>query len=164
MKLFRPQPEESAVECLERRSNALIDAVNKWSTRDQVVNLEDGQRVKEDFSEFEQQELNLKCRCLHKAYDFALIHMPNYTWKECCEMASKQMKSEATSKFSYKFIANLNIEFRKQEGFDNPIRKKEYHVEFFALFPEARTKLFQWGSSTWKHSVWMEQGSLYWMS
>lgn len=102
----------------------MVEAINSWNTRDRAVSSEDravsseeDQRVQNNMTMHQQQELTLKCQTLHKAHDKSLIHVPNL---EICQSTASQMKIEEAPKNGHKFAMNLNTEFCRQEAFNNP--------------------------------------------
>ena len=56
-----------------------------------------------------------KISSLRQAYLFALKHMNEKTWQECCEMSIKTMQNVGIKSVSnFRTIQNYNISYRKQ--------------------------------------------------
>ena len=86
--------------------------------------------------------VRLKCMYLRTTYYFAVQHMNEITWKECCRLAVEDLQGYGLTYITNeKSIRRWNISFRRNETFSIPFQKEKRHPKLFSFFPEAKEKL-----------------------
>ena len=91
--LFKPAPDESAVDCLDRRIELFYQVENDCRLKADI--LEGGEEALEELNDIQKGKLGHDCRFLRKAYEIALVNLgkgdDQYTWLRCCEEAIKEI-------------------------------------------------------------------------
>ena len=124
---------ETCSECLVRRGELLLNA----STDDDVLLglLPDIDDISEA-TDKQKENVRLQCMYLRTAYYFAIQHMNEITWKECCRLAVEDLQGYGLTYITNeKSIRRWNISFRTNETFSIPFQKEKRHPKLFSFFP-----------------------------
>ena len=138
--LFNPIPEETVLECIERRIELLSDA----SLDDDVlIKLVANVDSNSFLTSKQREKLRTQCIYLKEVYEIAVNHMNNITWKECCAKSIDQVARNIGKRMikNEKTIRRWNIIFRKQELLEVSNARKSREPKLFVFFPETQEKM-----------------------
>jgi hypothetical protein len=139
--LFHPlETDGDAKDTIQRRVK-MLQSVHE--TEDGWRNVVDGRDPKDFCSKTDIFIVRQRSAILCCAYQLALDHMNDWTWRKCCEEACEQMNRVGLKQAThYKTVTAWNIAFRRGENFPHPnpqVRCGKVPLpSLFEEFPEAK--------------------------
>ena len=144
MQLFHPvETDGDAKDTIQRRVK-MLQSVHE--TEDGWRNVVDGRDPKDFCSKTDIFIVRQRSAILCSAYQLALDHMNDWTWRDCCTEACKQMNRVGFKQAThYKTVADWNIAFRRGDNFPHPNPRvqcgKVPLPRLFEKFPEAKDSI-----------------------